>query len=58
MGLKVAHPQLTLGGEVRFDTHDLWETRGHLDYMVSKYISILGQWHSDYSWGAGLRARH
>lgn len=50
-------PRLILGGEVRYDTHDYWEERVHLDYMLNKNVSILGQWHSDYGWGAGLRVR-
>lgn len=29
-------PRLILGGEVRYDTHELWEERVHLDYMLSK----------------------
>ncbi len=50
-------PRLILGGEVRYDTHELWEERVHLDYMLSKNASILGQWHSTYGWGVGLRVR-
>ncbi len=50
-------PRLMLGGEVRYDTHDYWEERVHLDYMLNKNASILGQWHSDYGWGVGLRVR-
>ncbi len=50
-------PRLMLGGEVRYDTHDYWEERVHLDYMLNKNASILGQWHSDYGWGVGLRLR-
>ena len=50
-------PRLSLGGEVRYDTHDEWEKRVHLDYMVGKNASLLGQWHSDYGWGVGLRVR-
>ncbi len=50
-------PRLILGGEVRYDTHEYWEERVHLDYMLNKNLSILGQWHSDYGWGAGLRVR-
>ncbi|MGI9088809.1 MAG: multicopper oxidase domain-containing protein [Chthoniobacterales bacterium] len=50
-------PRLILGGEVRYDTHEYWEERVHLDYMLSKNASILGQWHSTYGWGVGLRVR-
>lgn len=50
-------PRLSVGGEFRYDTHERWEERVHLDYMLSKNISILGQWHSDYGWGIGARIR-
>jgi FtsP/CotA-like multicopper oxidase with cupredoxin domain len=50
-------PRLMLGGEVRYDTHNDWEGRVHLDYMVNKNASIIGQWHSTYGWGIGLRVR-
>ncbi len=50
-------PRLMLGGEVRYDTHAYWEERVHLDYLISKNASLLGQWHSDYGWGVGLRVR-
>jgi len=50
-------PRLDLGGEVRYDTHDYWENRVHLDYSLSKNAAIIGQWHSEYGWGAGLRIR-
>jgi CopA family copper-resistance protein len=50
-------PRLHFGGEAQYDTHDYWEGRVHLDYMLGKHASIIGQWHSDYGWGAGLRVR-
>jgi hypothetical protein len=50
-------PRLDLGGEVEYDTHDYWEGRVHLDYMLNKNAAVIGQWHSDYGWGAGLRVR-
>ena len=48
-------PRLDLGGEVEYDTHDDWEGRVHLDYTLSKNAAVIGQWHSDYGWGVGLR---
>ncbi|MEO8350592.1 MAG: multicopper oxidase domain-containing protein [Chthoniobacteraceae bacterium] len=48
-------PRLHLGGEIRYDTHDYWEGRVHLDYMLNKYAAVIGQWHSDYGWGVGMR---
>ncbi|MBA3543556.1 MAG: hypothetical protein H0T83_03830 [Chthoniobacterales bacterium] len=29
-------PRLILGGEVRYDTHEYWEERVHLDYMFEQ----------------------
>ena len=50
-------PRLMLGGEFRYDSHDEWESRAHLDYLLTRNISLIGQWHSDYGWGAGLGIR-
>jgi len=50
-------PRRDLGGVVEYDTHDYWEGRVHLDYTVSKNAAIIGQWHSEYGWGVGLRVR-
>jgi len=50
-------PRLSLMGEVRYDTHDLWEGKAGLAYLVHKNISLTALWHSDYSWGAGLQVR-
>ena len=48
-------PRLMLGGEAEYDTHTYWEGSVHLDYRVTKHFSVIGQWHSDYGWGGGLR---
>ena len=48
-------PRLGLYGEAEYDTHDLWEGKTGLSYTVSKKISILLQWHSEFGWGGGLR---
>lgn len=50
-------PRLMLGAEVRYDTHDRWEERVHLDYLIYKNVSLIGQWHSDYGLGIGARFR-
>jgi CopA family copper-resistance protein len=50
-------PRLVLFGEAQYDTHDLWEGRAGLSYMVHKYVSLLGQWHSDFGFGGGLQVR-
>jgi len=38
-------------------THDDGEGKAGLSYMVSKNVSLLGQWHSEYGWGGGLQVR-
>ena len=48
-------PRITLFGGAQYDTHDLWEGKAGISFTVSKSISLLGQWHSEYGWGAGLR---
>jgi hypothetical protein len=50
-------PRLMMGGEVRYDTHESWEERVHLDYTLCKNASLFGQWHSTYGWGIGIRAQ-
>ena len=42
---------------MEYDTHDDLEGRVHLDYMLNKNAAVIGQWHSDYGWGVGLRVR-
>ncbi len=50
-------PRLALFGEAQYDTHDMWEGRAGLSYMVHKHFSLVGQWHSDYGLGGGLQIR-
>lgn len=50
-------PRLSIFGEGQYDTHDLWEGKFGISYTLSKAISIIGQWHSDYGLGAGLQYR-
>lgn len=50
-------PRFALFGEGEYDTIDLWEAKAGFSYLISKDISIIGQWHSDYGLGAGLRIR-
>ena len=50
-------PRLSLMGEVEYDTHDLWEGKVGLSYLVHKNISLKAAWHSDFLWGAGLQIR-
>lgn len=48
-------PRLAAFCEAEYDTKDHWETRAGASYMLSKHVSMLGQWHSDFGWGGGLR---
>lgn len=50
-------PRLSLYGESQFDTHDQWEGRTRLSYMIQKNIALIGQWHSDYGYGGGFQLR-
>jgi len=50
-------PRLALSGEAQYDTHDNWEGSAGLSYMVHKYFSLVGQWHSEYGFGGGLQIR-
>ncbi len=50
-------PRLGLFGETQYDTHEYWEHRAGLSYVVQKNFSLVGQWHSDYGWGGGLQVR-
>jgi hypothetical protein len=50
-------PRLSLYGEAEYDTHEQWENRVGISYTAAKNISLVGQWHSDFGWGGGLRVR-
>jgi hypothetical protein len=50
-------PRLSLIGHVEYDTHDYWEARVGLSYMLDRNVSVTGQWHSEYRWGAGVGIR-
>lgn len=48
-------PRLWLFGEAEYDTHDFWEERIAVSYQVYKNFFIIGQWHSDFGLGGGIR---
>jgi hypothetical protein len=51
-------PRLALRGEAEYDTHaSEWEGKAGLVYTVAKNFSVIGQWHSDFGWGAGAMIR-
>ena len=49
--------RLTAFGEGQYDTVTDWEWIAGGEFVVNKYLSVVGQYHSDYGAGAGLRAR-
>jgi len=50
-------PRLDLFGEVQYDTDELWAGKAGLSYTLTKSVSLVAQWHSDYYWGGGVRFR-
>lgn len=48
-------PRLGLYVEAEYDTHDQWEGKTGLSYILSKNVSLLLQWHSEFGWGGGLK---
>lgn len=40
-----------------YDTETNWEWVAGGEFVVNEYLSVVGQYHSDYGVGAGLRAR-
>ncbi|HVA67091.1 MAG TPA: multicopper oxidase domain-containing protein [Elusimicrobiota bacterium] len=50
-------PRLSAFGEMEYDTHDRWENRAGLEFVLSEDFSLIGQWNSDYGIGAGVRMR-
>ena len=47
-------PRLMLHGEAEYDTHEQWEGRVTLSYVLTRNISLAGTWHSEFSWGGGV----
>jgi hypothetical protein len=50
-------PRLGLQNEVQYDSHDHWEGKIGLSYLISKDISFVAGWHSEYEFGVGLQVR-
>ena len=48
-------PRLAIFTEAEYDTEEHWETRAGSSYLLSKHFSLVGQWHSEFGWGGGLR---
>jgi len=47
-------PRFSLAGEAEYDTHEEWEGSINLSYVLTKNISLIGKWHSEYAWGGGI----
>lgn len=50
-------PRLALNGEAEYDTHTRWEGAAGLSYTLTRDLSLVAKWHSEYAWGAGLELR-
>ncbi|MGI8964683.1 MAG: hypothetical protein ACR2H1_01190, partial [Limisphaerales bacterium] len=50
-------PRLAVFSEAEYDTKERWEIRAGTTYMFSKHVSLIGQWHSTFGWGGGLRVQ-
>ena len=48
-------PRLAIFIEAEYDTEEKWETLAGSSYLLSKNFSLVGQWHSEFGWGGGLR---
>ena len=50
-------PRLALNAETEYDTHTRWEGAAGLGYTLTRDLSLVARWHSEYAWGAGLEVR-
>jgi CopA family copper-resistance protein len=48
-------PRLAVFSEAEYDTREQWEIRAGASYIMSKHFALIGQWHSLFGWGGGLR---
>ena len=48
-------PRLGVFSEAEYDTKEHWEIRAGTSYLLTKNFSLIGQWHSRFGWGGGLR---
>ena len=53
--LRLVPPRLAVISEAEYDTKEHWEIRAGTSYLLSKHVSLIGQWHSQFGWGGGLR---
>lgn len=50
-------PRLSIDGLVQYETSGEWESVVGASYLLTKGVSLRGQWHSDYHWGGGFQLR-
>jgi hypothetical protein len=48
-------PRFGVDFEVEYDTHTQWEGKIEMSYLVSRNVSLIANWHSEYAIGAGIR---
>lgn len=44
-------------GEVEFDTESKWEGEVSLSYLLNKWLSLIGKYHSEFGVGGGIELR-
>ena len=49
--------RFSLFGRAQYDTKAIWETTVGAAYLVHKNLSLVGQYHNQYGWGAGVGFR-
>lgn len=49
--------RFALFGRAQYDTKALWETSAGTEYVLHRNVSLVGQWHNQYGWGAGIGFR-
>lgn len=49
--------RLVAAGNIEYDTTTEWEYTGAAEYILTRHFSVMGQYNSDFGWGAGLRVR-
>ena len=49
--------RLSVAGEAEYDTGTQWEWVARAEWTINKYLSLFGDYHSDYKGGVGLTIR-
>ncbi len=49
--------RLSVFGRAQYDTKAQWETSAGVAYFLHKNLSLVGQYHNQYGWGAGVGFR-